>query len=124
MIQNKNSFPLPCFTLRCTEKGVQRIEARCTVKVGQKSDVSMCYIHGDPHYTTFDGVSYDYMGPCEYSVVKSCYNFFGGNKPYEKWYITAQNEFSNRLGGPTNIIYITIHVRTVAQTKFSDPEFG
>ncbi|XP_033112186.1 BMP-binding endothelial regulator protein-like, partial [Anneissia japonica] len=31
-----------------------------------------CSAHGDPHYTTFDGVKYDYMGDCEYVLLSDC----------------------------------------------------
>ena len=36
-----------------------------------------CKASGDPHYTTFDGSKYDFMGKCEYVLAKdSMYNWF------------------------------------------------
>ena len=33
-----------------------------------------CKARGDPHYTTFDGKRYDFMGKCEYVLVRDSVN--------------------------------------------------
>lgn len=119
VIENKNTFPLPCHQHYCTEKGVQKRSTKCIGSPQQGDDgSSLCHIRGDPHYRTFDAYSwYDYMGPCEYYVVKACNSFPGGATvpAYAKWFITAQHEFWYTTT-KTNIKYITIHV-----PKFGPP---
>ena len=32
----------------------------------------MCYATGDPHYKSFDGLAFNFMGTCEYEFAKDC----------------------------------------------------
>ncbi|XP_078451893.1 IgGFc-binding protein-like isoform X2 [Lampetra planeri] len=39
---------------------------------GAPSSAARCLVTGDPHYTTFDGLFYDFMGACIYTTAKLC----------------------------------------------------
>ena len=34
--------------------------------------LALCSASGDPHYTSFDGLRFDFMGTCEYDFAKDC----------------------------------------------------
>ena len=36
------------------------------------ADFGVCRVWGDPHYTTFDDVTYEFQGECEYTLIRDC----------------------------------------------------
>ncbi|XP_076216831.1 IgGFc-binding protein isoform X3 [Aptenodytes patagonicus] len=55
-----------------------KLGEKCTVVKGVRRCVSksrsICVATGDPHYTTFDGLRYDFMGTCIYQLAALCSN--------------------------------------------------
>ena len=60
---------------------------------------AICKVRGGPHYTTFDGRRYDFMGKCEYVLAKD-----GVNGTFE---IRQANEPCGN-GGPTYTRSLTV----------------
>ena len=44
--------------------------------------LAVCFAVGDPHYSTFDGKQYSFMGTCEYTLARDVNN---------SWSVTVQN---------------------------------
>ncbi|NXL83210.1 FCGBP protein, partial [Alectura lathami] len=49
---------------------------RCEMVEGEpvciQEKISTCWAIGGPHYRTFDGKSFDFMGTCTYTLTKTC----------------------------------------------------
>jgi hypothetical protein len=72
----------------------------CNVKISRGC------IRGDPHYTTFDGSSFTYMGTCPYTITQTYDNSFN---------LTGYNSFR---GHSTSISYLTSFELFTKNTNF------
>ena len=49
---------------------INLVVSKCLIIISNYSKTATAT--GDPHYTTFDGKKYDFMGKCEYIFAKDC----------------------------------------------------
>ena len=58
------------------------------------SALHVCTAWGDPHYISFDGTQFDFMGPCEYILTQRCtdqpdFMVIQRNEPYGRNSLTS-----------------------------------
>uniref|UniRef100_A0A8C2STI4 VWFD domain-containing protein n=1 Tax=Coturnix japonica TaxID=93934 RepID=A0A8C2STI4_COTJA len=70
-----SSFSPASSTLSCSDISCQEQE-RCEMVEGEPTCIqetfSTCWVIGGPHYKTFDGKTFDFMGTCTYTLSKTC----------------------------------------------------
>ncbi|KAJ7304150.1 hypothetical protein JRQ81_011679 [Phrynocephalus forsythii] len=98
-----------CDDIKC------RMKERCEIIDEQPVCVpeseSTCWAQGDPHYHTFDGRNFDFMGTCTYTISKTC----GRDPTLPSFNIEAKNE--NR--GNPRVSYVSSVTVTVYNITIS-----
>ncbi|KAG7469170.1 hypothetical protein MATL_G00126120 [Megalops atlanticus] len=102
---------LSCDSITCSADEECKMEGGTPTCVKKKPS-GTCWAQGDPHYRTFDGRRFDFMGTCSYTIAKNC-KADDGLPPFE---VETQNENRGNIrvsyvGLVTVKVYgVTIHV--------------
>ena len=85
------------------------------------SGAAVCSATGDPHYKTFDGKRYNFMGACEYVLAKDLEEKFvilQDNEPCGKRKATCTNAVTVKIQG------MTIYLRRGENVQVNDTEIA
>ncbi|XP_058425092.1 zonadhesin [Diceros bicornis minor] len=102
---------MECQLSRCATHTV------CQLKDGQYGchpyGTATCFVSGDPHYLTFDGRHFSFMGKCTYILAQPCGNL---KEPFFR--VTAKNEERGQEGvSCLSTVYVTLPETTVTLLK-------
>ncbi|KAG8511353.1 IgGFc-binding protein, partial [Galemys pyrenaicus] len=91
---------------------------RCKVVDGKPTcmevSVATCRIQGDPHYTTFDGLQYDMMGTCTYTIAELC----SEDQSLPAFSVEAKNEHrSSRRVSYVGFVTVLAYSHTVSLAR-------
>ncbi|XP_076863833.1 IgGFc-binding protein-like [Brachyhypopomus gauderio] len=110
--------------LTCLPSGVVKHETmtcttneECVIKNGvlgcypKPNDApGTCWVMGDPHYRTFDGHYYNFMGNCTYTIAKNCHP----DKEHPEFEVQALNErFGSTKGTYVSEVIIKVYGQTI-----------
>lgn len=106
-IQQGGGGSLSCSTITCSPSEVCEMKGgypSCVPKPVEKKP-GVCWAMGDPHYRTFDGRHYNFMGTCTYVIAKNC----GKDDKLPAFEVLAQNENRGSLR-VSYVAFVTVKV--------------
>ncbi|KAI0235586.1 Zonadhesin [Lamellibrachia satsuma] len=92
----------------------------CQCRVGYEgrhceNKVAICYVSGDPHYRTFDGLMLHYQGVCRYNLASSQQHY--PDLPYFQVLAKSEHRYGNTHVSYTRYVDVEVFGHTVRLNK-------